>query len=196
MNQSNIRPIAELFSEASIESDNNKDPVMNTTEAELIPTEEAYNGLNPEVIDLLKQSLTIHWEQTQMLTAIGEHLDRWGYKKLAASIKADAEEEHKHATINLKRLEFFDITPTYNAAQVAWPRHDMVGIIKAILDSVVKAASVERALISKARSVGDELTANTTIPLLEGSEKGIIEMQSYLKLIDQMGLDNFLSIQI
>lgn len=196
MNQPNIKPIAELFSEASIESYSREESTMSITKAELMPTAESSNGLNSEVIDLLKQSLTIHWEQTQMLTAIGEHLDRWGYKKLAASMKADAEEEHQHATINLKRLEFFDVTPSYNAAQVVWPRHDMVGIIKAILESVIKAASVERTLISKARSLGDELTANVTIPLLEGSEKGIIEMQSYLKLIDEMGLDNFLSIQV
>jgi bacterioferritin (cytochrome b1) len=43
--------------------------------------------------------------------------------------------------------------------------------------------------------VGDELTANIMIPLLQGSEDGIKLYEGYLKLIEQMGLDNFLSLQ-
>ncbi|NBQ17251.1 hypothetical protein EBU24_02970 [bacterium] len=58
------------------------------------------NTTNP-VIELLKQSLNIHWEQTLALTAQAEHLDRWGYKKLAAIIKTDAKQEQEHASINL-----------------------------------------------------------------------------------------------
>lgn len=164
--------------------------------AELLSNQDAQNNPNSEVIGLLQKSLTIHWQQTEMLTAIGEHLERWGYKKLADIIKADAEEEHNHARVVLKRLEFYDKTVSYTASQVVWPRHDMVGIINIILASVKEAAIAEKQLITSARNVGDELTANITIPLLEGSEKGIIEMEAYLKLIDQMGLDNFLSLQV
>lgn len=169
---------------------------MKKSIAELLSTQEASNNMNNQVIDLLKESLIIHWEQTQMLTAIAEHLERWGYKKLAATMHEDAEEEHTHAKIVLKRLEFYDQTVAYNAKQIEWPRHDMVGIIRTVLSSVRQAAVAEKQLITAARSVGDELTANITIPLLEGSEKGILEMEAYLKLIDQMGLDNFLSLQV
>jgi bacterioferritin (cytochrome b1) len=140
--------------------------------------------------------LIIHWEQCQALTAQAEHLDRWGYKKLASSTKQDAEQEHEHAGINLKRLEFFDQSVLYSIAPLPWPRHDIPGIIRYNLESVKKAAEVERALISTARSFGDEITANMTIPLLEGSEAGIIEFEAYLKQIEEMGLDNFLSLQV
>ena len=50
-----------------------------------------------QVIDLLKKSLNIHWQQTTSLSAQAVHLERWGYKKLAEAIKADALEEHEHA---------------------------------------------------------------------------------------------------
>jgi bacterioferritin (cytochrome b1) len=50
--------------------------------------------------------LNIHWQQTTVLTAQAIHLERWGYKKLAAVIKEDAEQEHKHSAENIKRLEF------------------------------------------------------------------------------------------
>lgn len=150
-----------------------------------------------QVIDLLKQSLNIHWQQTTALTAQAVHLERWGYKKLAAVIKADAEQEHEHAAVNIKRLEFFDID--YQPLSIntpSWTRHDMVALIQYNLNSVRQAAAAERATIVAARAVGDEMTANTMIPLLQGSEDGIELYESYLKMIEQMGLDNFLSIQV
>lgn len=149
------------------------------------------------VIELLKKSLNIHWQQTTSLSAQAVHLDRWGYKKLADILKADAKEEHEHAMINLKRLEFFDVD--YQPLSVnppTWTRHDMVAMIKYNLNSVREAAAAERATITAARSVGDELTANIMIPLLQGSEDGIELYEGYLKLIEQMGIENFLSLQV
>ncbi len=149
------------------------------------------------VMGLIKQSLNIHWQQTTVLTAQAEHLERWGYKKLAAVLKADAIQEQTHAMINLTRLEFFDedYQPLIVSAPV-WKRHDMVAMIKYNLDSVREASKAERATIVAARSVGDEITAHMFIELLQGSEDGIELYESMLKLIEQMGLDNFLTLQV
>lgn len=149
------------------------------------------------VIELLKKSLNIHWQQTTALSAQAVHLERWGYKKLADVLKADALEEHEHAMINLKRLEFFDIDyQPLSVSPQSWTRHDMLAMIKYNLNSVREAAAAERATITAARAAGDELTANIMIPLLQGSEDGISLYEGYLKLIDQMGLDNFLTLQV
>ena len=123
------------------------------------------------------------------------HFKRWGYTKLAALLKQDAEEEHQHAMENIKRLEFFDAD--YQPIVVSppsWTRHDMIGIIQYNLNSVREAAAAEKQAILASRLVGDELTANSMIPLLEGSENGIRLYEGYLKMIEQMGLDNFLSL--
>ena len=155
------------------------------------------NYTSDNVIELLKKSLNIHWQQTTSLTAQAIHLERWGYKKIAAILKADAEEEHKHAAINIERLEFFDIDyQPLTVSPPVWTRHDMVAMIKYNLDSVREAAASERATITVARSVGDEMTANVMIPLLQGSEDGIKLYEGYLKLIEQMGIDNFLTLQV
>jgi bacterioferritin len=149
------------------------------------------------VIELLKQSLNIHWQQTTSLSAQAIHLERWGYKKLSDIIRKDAEEEHQHAIINIKRLEFFDVD--YQPLVISppsWTRHDMLAMIQYNLNSVREAAAAERATITAARAVGDEITANTMIPLLQGSENGIELYESYLKLIEQMGIDNFLTLQV
>jgi bacterioferritin (cytochrome b1) len=150
-----------------------------------------------QVIESLKQSLNIHWQQTTFLTAQAEHLERWGYKKLAAVIKADSRQEQEHAAINIKRLEFFDADyQPLIVSPPSWKRHDMVAMIEYNLNSVREASVAERATIVAARAVGDEITANMIIPLLQGSEDGIELYEGFLKLIEQMGLDNFLSLQV
>jgi len=187
-----IKPISEL-----LEAQEGKVEPMNTESAQESVAQSVEGYTNENVIELLKKSLNIHWQQTTVLSAQAIHLERWGYKKLAEAIKADAEEEHKHAMINLQRLEFFDAD--YQPLMVsppAWSRHDMLGLIQYNLNSVKEASAAERATIVAARAVGDELTANIMIPLLQGSEDGIVLYEGYLKLIEQMGLDNFLSIQV
>jgi bacterioferritin (cytochrome b1) len=160
-------------------------------------SQEVSDYSSESVIELLKKSLNIHWQQTTALTAQAVHLERWGYKKLAAVIKTDADQEHEHAAVNLKRLEFFDAD--YHPLSVnppTWTRHDMLALIRYNLNSVKEAAAAERATITAARSIGDEITANMMIPLLQGSEDGIQLYEGYLKLIEQMGLDNFLTLQV
>jgi bacterioferritin (cytochrome b1) len=170
--------------------------VESLNETEIVAqTVEDYSSLS--VIELLKTSLNIHWQQTTTLSAQAVHLERWGYKKLAAVLKEDAEEEHQHSIINIKRLEFFDVD--YQPLIVSpptWTRHDMVALIQYNLNSVREAAATEKATITAARVIGDEITANIMIPLLQGSEDGIQLYESYLKLIEQMGIDNFLTLQV
>lgn len=162
-----------------------------------IVAQEVNGYSNDQVIELLKQSLNIHWQQTTELTAQAIHLERWGYKKLANVIKEDSEEEHKHASANIERLEFFDIDyqPLVVSPRV-WKRHDVKSLIEFNLEGVRNAADIEKATIVAARAAGDELTANMMIPLLQGSENGIKLYEAYLKLIEQMGIDNFLTLQV
>jgi len=168
----------------------------NTDESMNAKAQDVSGYTTETVIELLKKSLNIHWQQTTALSAQAVHLERWRYKKLAKAFQEDAIEEHKHVTVNLGRLEFFDVDyqPLVVNSQI-WKRHDVKAIIEFNLDSVRRAADVEKTLIKTARNAGDELTANETIPLLQGSESGIRVYEGYLKLIEQMGIDNFLTLQ-
>jgi bacterioferritin (cytochrome b1) len=198
-----IKSISELLQEHEDSMDTKKQTqeeyiTQETKTPEIeIQAQEVPGYSSNTVIDLLKQSLNIHWQQTTSLSAQAVHLERWGYKKLADIIRQDAEEEHQHSMINLKRLEFFDTD--YQPLMInppVWKRHDMLAMIQYNLNSVREASVTERATIVAARAVGDEITANMMIPLLQGSEDGIELYEGYLKIIEQMGLDNFLSIQV
>jgi bacterioferritin (cytochrome b1) len=185
-----MKTIPELLQDQESKISNMDDTSENTQ------SQEVTNYSTETVIELLKKSLNIHWQQTTTLSAQAVHLERWGYKKLAAVIKEDALEEHEHAMINLVRLEFFDADyQPLNVSPPTWARHDMVAMINYNLASVREASAAERATIVAARAIGDELTANIMIPLLQGSENGIKLYEGYLKLIEQMGVDNFLTLQ-
>jgi bacterioferritin (cytochrome b1) len=149
------------------------------------------------VIELIKKSLNIHWQQTTVLTAQAEHLQRWGYKKLAAIIKEDAIQEQTHAAINIKRLEFFDVDYQPLILNIpVWKRHDMLAMIQYNLNSVREASAAERSVIITAMEIGDQITVQMFIELLQGSEDGIELYEGFLKLIEQMGIDNFLTLQV
>jgi bacterioferritin (cytochrome b1) len=190
-----IKPINELLKD---QDDSTKEIAeAQNIEEQHIEAQQVEGYSSNTVIELIKKSLNIHWQQTTVLTAQAEHLQRWGYKKLAAIIKEDAIQEQTHAAINLKRLEFFDVD--YQLLMLnppTWKRHDMVSMIQYNLNSVREASAAERATIVAARAVGDEITANMFIELLQGSEDGIELYEGFLKLIEQMGVDNFLTLQV
>lgn len=150
-----------------------------------------------QIAQLLKQSVNIHWQQAMELTGQGIHLKRWGYKKLGELFYNYGKEEHEHAAIAISRLEFFDedYQPITISPKV-WKRHDIKSIIEFNLQGVKNAAIIEKAIITAARIVGDEMTAKIMIPLLKGSDDGIKEFEQMLKLIEQLGLENFLTLQV
>lgn len=193
LNEKHLGSTLDDFLKEDNMSETNVDDPLEMDESSGIALE--YN--NPLVIELIKKSLNIHWQQTTVLTAQAEHLQRWGYKKLAAIFKADAIQEQTHAAINIKRLEFFDVDyQPLIIAPPSWTRHDMVAIIRYNLASIMEASVAERTTIVAARAVGDEITANMFIELLQGSEDGIELYTGFLKLIEQMGIDNFLTLQV
>lgn len=176
-----MRPIEELLKEQMSEDQISAQTV------------EGYSS--DQVMSLMKESVNIHWQQAMELTGQGIHLKRWGYTKLGDLFTQYAEEEHQHAAIAINRLEFFDqeyqpitITPR------VWKRHDVKSMIEFNLEGVKNAAVVEKTVIKMSRELSDEMTAQTFIPLLKGSDNGIAEFERMLKLIEQMGIENFLTL--
>lgn len=163
---------------------------IENTEAQEV---ESYSS--DSVVSLIKETVNVHWQQCMELTGQGVHLKRWGYGKLGDLFVEYAKEEREHAEIAIKRLEFFDVD--YQPIAVTprtWTRHDVKAIIEFNLVGVQNAAKVEKTTITQARMVGDEITVQEFIPLLKGSDDGIKEFEKMLKLIAQMGLENFLTL--
>jgi bacterioferritin len=148
------------------------------------------------VIEALQASVRLHRTAIENYQAQAEHFSRWGYSKLGEKCRGDAEEEQEHLALVMARLEYYDVQPVYDHEQPNWPRHDYEGILSANYDLESGAASVERAGVMKCREVGDELSAKVFTKLLEGSEASISEAEATQKVIEQIGVDNYLANQV
>lgn len=151
---------------------------------------------NTEVIcNALTQSVILHWQQVHMFTEQSRHFDVWGYKELATRYEQEAEYERLHAKLLYERLEFYNVVPIYDMKVVSWPRHDIVGTLDTNLKYDYIAQGIEKNGIKVARDNNDEITAQIFIELLKGSEDGIKENNTDLKIIEQIGVQNYLTLK-
>lgn len=150
---------------------------------------------NPKVIESLQKSVSLHLTAIEHYQAAAAHMERIGYKKLAARFGADANEEREHLQAVMARLEFYMTQPTYQHQPPSWPRGDVPGILASSLALETAAAGVERQNVTAAREAGDEVSATIFASLLEGSEASILAIEADRVLIEQIGLDNWLANQ-
>lgn len=141
----------------------------------------------------LQLSASLHWLAIETYSMQAEHFDRWGYPKLAEAARADAEEERSHLHLVAERLEFYDVQPTTDHDKPDWPRHDFEGILASNLALEEKVMYVERANVIVARNCGDEVSAKVFAELLAGSEQSVKEIEATKRLIEVIGLDNYLA---
>lgn len=164
----------------------NRSPLRRRVAPEKMPTAPT------EIVDALQASIRLHWTAVENYASQAEHFARWGYGKLAERFRADAEEERGHLVALMARLEFFDAAPSFVHQFPTWPRHDVLGILAYDLDLERKAAEVERANVTAARSFGDEITAGIFAGLLKDSEESIQKIEADQRVIETIGLDNWL----
>ena len=148
------------------------------------------------VIDALQASVRLHMTAIEHYQSLAEHFGRWGYEKLADTGRGEAEEERRHLHEVQARLEYYDVQPAFDHDQPDWPRHDFEGILAANLSLESNAAEVERANVLVCRAVGDEISAVIFTQLLEGSEEAVAAIEATQRVIEQIGLDNYLANQV
>jgi len=148
------------------------------------------------VIDALQASVRLHMTAIETYQSQAEHFDRWGYGKLADAARGEVEEERRHLHEVQARLEYYDVQPAYDHDQPDWPRHDFEGILAANLSLETAAAETERANVTACRAVGDEISAKIFAELLEGSEEAMAANEAKQRVIEEIGLDNYLANQV
>jgi bacterioferritin len=148
------------------------------------------------VVASLQLAVRLHLTAVENYQTQAAHFARWGYSKLAAKCAEDVEEERGHLKALMERLEFYDVQPECAHDSPSWPRHDFEGILAANYDLETAAAASEKAAIRPCRDVGDERSALIFASILEGSEASIAEIEAVQKILEQIGLDNYLADQV
>lgn len=151
---------------------------------------------NAEVIEVLNEVLTAE------LTAINQYfihakmLGNWGYKRLAEHSKHESIDEMKHADEVMERILYLDGVPNMqryfkvNVGQNVPEMHQ--------LDLELEKVAVERLNkgIELCRTRGDNGSRMLLEEILEEEESHIDWLEAQLKMIEDMGLPNYLAEQM
>ena len=148
------------------------------------------------VVEALQESLALHWSQAEMYDLQSVHLTRWGYPKLGKTWASYAKEERHHIKKLSQRLEFFDVQPSPTHDEPELPRHDFEAILDANYEADVQAAEVERQGYLTCMEIGDSTSSKLFAKLRVGSEDSLANIEAIRKVIEQIGLDNYLAAQV
>ena len=148
---------------------------------------------DPEIIEFLNEALTAE------LTAINQYFihakmcENWGYKRLAKHNYDESIDEMKDAEKVIERILYLDGVPNLQ-------RLNSVLVGETVpeqhrLDLDLEKAAVDRYNrgVALAREKGDHGTAELLEHLLVGEEAHADWLESQLNVIEQVGLENYLS---
>jgi bacterioferritin len=163
-----------------------------------IPYRTAGGGMkgNAEIITLLNELLT------NELTAINQYFihakmcQNWGYDRLAAKVRHESIDEMKHADEVIDRILFLEGVPNLQ-------RLNKLHVGETVKEQLESDLALERVAIDflnkavqKARDLGDNGSQELFQDILEGEEEHVDWLETQLELIQQVGLENYLSQQI
>ena len=136
------------------------------------------------------------------LTAINQYMvhsemcENWGYGKLHSAIRKQAMDEMYHAEWLIERIIFFEGIPTVSTL-------NQMHIGKSVLDMVnndavdeVDAVRAYNEAITLAREVEDQSTVDLLTKILKMEEGHVDWAEKQQAQIGQMGLENYLLMQI
>ena len=156
----------------------------------------AAQAAHPDIVRVLNDILTGE------LTAINQYFLHakmcadWGYTKLAAFVRHESIDEMKHAEAVIDRILYLDGMPNVQ-------RMGKVNIGETVLEQFELDLALERVAIPRliegikvCREHGDEGTRVLLEGILTDEEEHTDWLESQLEVIKQIGIQNYLAVQL
>ena len=150
----------------------------------------------PEVIAALSENLK------EELTAINQYMihtemcENWGYERLKKQNRERSVVEMKHAEKIVERILFLDGMPKMDELGKISIGTNVSQQLKNDLALEKDAVETYNRSIETCRKVGDNATADFFTGILKQEEGHVDELETELGLIEQMGLQNYLTQQL
>jgi bacterioferritin len=136
------------------------------------------------------------------LTAINQYVvhaemaENWGYGKLKKCVSQRSRTEMKHAEKLIERILFLEGQPRVSALGKVTIGADVPGQLGKDLEAEMSAVEHYNGVIKLARDVGDDATREVLAAILVDEDGHVDEIEERLDQIKQMGVQNFLSVQV
>ncbi len=148
---------------------------------------------NSEVVQHLNQLLENEQSAYNQYLLHSQLLKSWGIEKLAATERAEVNDEIGHAELLLDRILYLEGTPKMAGGEPAEVGADVVEILKRDLALEVKGIADLREGIAVAMRVGDQVSRELMVKILADEEHHEDHLLTQLELIEKIGLANYIT---
>ncbi len=150
----------------------------------------------PEVLAALSEMLKEELGAISQYILHAEMCDNWGYKRLASFTKKQSIGEMKHAERLIERILFLEGMPKMEEMGKLTIGKDVPQQLKNDLALEKAAVGAYNHAIETCRKAGDNATADFLKEILKDEEEHVDILETQLGLIEQLGLQNYLSQQL
>jgi bacterioferritin len=151
---------------------------------------------NPEVLHYLQEVLKGELTAINQYFLHAEMLENWGYKGLAGYTKKESIGEMKHAEAVMERMLFLDGAPNMQDLMKLRIGQDVKAIHENDLALEFEAVERLNKAIAAAVAAGDNGSRELFERILTDEEEHIDFLEAQLTMIEQMGLPNYLTVQV
>jgi bacterioferritin len=151
---------------------------------------------NPEVLHYLQEALKGELTAINQYFLHAEMLENWGYKGLAGYTKKESIGEMKHAEAVMERMLFLDGAPNMQDLMKLRIGQDVKAIHENDLALEFEAVDRLNKAIAAAVAAGDNGSRELFERILTDEEEHIDFLEAQLTMIEQMGLPNYLTVQV
>ncbi len=148
---------------------------------------------NSEVVQHLNQQLENEQSAYNQYLMHSQLLKSWGIGKLAATERAEVDDEMGHAELLIERILYLEGTPKMAGGEPAEVAADVVEILKRDLALEVKGIADLREGIAVAQRVGDQVSRELMVKILADEEHHEDHLLTQLDLIEKIGLANYIT---
>jgi bacterioferritin len=151
---------------------------------------------DPKVIEILNEVLTAELTAINQYFVHAEMCENWGYERLLHIIRKESIEEMKHAEKLIERVLFLEGIPNVQRLWNIRIGETVHEIFKADLALELEALPRLNEGIETCRELGDNNSRHLLEEILHDEEEHVDWLEAQLTLIEQIGLQNYLTEQI
>ncbi len=149
-----------------------------------------------EVLEYLGKMLEDELGALSQYMVHAEMQSNWGYKRLGSNTKKQAIEEMKHAEKLIERILFLEGQPTLADLSKLKIGKDVKQQLERDLALERSAVAAYNEAVAACRKLGDNGSLRLLREILRDEEEHADYLETQLSLIEQLGLENYLSQQI
>lgn len=150
---------------------------------------------NPKVIVVLNELLMAEITAINQYFVHAKMCENWGYKRLYEFNEKNSIEEMKHAERLIERLLYLEGIPKMDL--------DKINVGKTVNDQLANDYALEKIAIQRLQrsitlcaEVGDAGSRELLEHILTDEEKHANDLEEHLQQIKDMGIENYLSVQV